>query len=109
MINANAQVLKLERAGALDKYGRSRLETIANRFWVRLDPTSSHARRPDGDYLTIDAEVVTDARYELRPKDILTFDALGLPKYTVYDVTPSLDVHGKVEDYAARLVKIEDT
>ena len=103
-IPKNVAVLKVERAGALDRYGQPVVETAYARKWARLERRHSMTRGANGDTIEIDAEIWSDDM-ELRARDLITLDNKDSDAYTVFDVDEPVEVDGTFPFQRARLVK----
>ena len=103
-IPKNVAVLKVERAGALDRYGQPLVETTYARKWARLERRHRMVRGLNGDTVDIDAEIWTDDM-ELRSRDLITLDNKDNDAYTVFDDEEPVEVDGTFPFQRARLVK----
>lgn len=92
----NAAVLKVERPGSYDRYGRSRLSLVEGptRGWIEKTPRQ--ARTTAGDVVSVDAALVLPKRIDLRPKDVVMIDNDDEDRYEVFDADETLDVLGQV-------------
>lgn len=103
-IPKNVAVLKVERAGRIDRYGQPLNETVYARIWARLERKHRMVRGLNGDTVDIDAELWADDM-QLRARDLLTLDNADNDEYTVFDVSEETDVDGNQLFQRARLVK----
>lgn len=103
-IPKNVAVLKVERAGAIDRHGRPVYETPYARTWARLERKHAMVRDANGDSVDIDAVLYSDDM-ALLARDRLTLDTIDKDAYTVFDVSEETDVDGTMLFQRARLVK----
>jgi len=90
---ANTTITKIERAGALDRYGQSQLETIYRNVRGRLSQTTRFSRTTQGDSFLLDGSLSLDRRFVLQPKDKIT---VGDKTWIIFTTNEVQDVHGKV-------------
>ena len=81
----NTLIKKVERPGAFDRYGASRLETVYSQFRGYLENMPRFSRDADGDVLEVDAELVLLPYYELKIKDKITIENRDKDEYIVFD------------------------
>jgi hypothetical protein len=103
-IPKNVEVLSVERAGALDRYGQPIQETAYQQRAARLERKHAMARGLDGDVVDIDALLYADDM-ELRARDLITLNNTAEDRYVVFDVSEETDVDGTMLFQRARLVK----
>jgi hypothetical protein len=103
-IPKNVEVLSVERAGALDRYGQPIQNTAYEPRFARLERKHSMVRSPDGDVVDIDAQLYADDM-ELRARDLITLNNAAKDRYVVFDVSEETDVDGTMLFQRARLVK----
>ena len=90
----NVRIQKIQRYGAMDRYGRYTLKTIYSRIRGRLDKSTTQIKNLDGSFFVVDATLMLSKRYELQPKDIIVFDTVNKEEYQVFKIVEHADIAG---------------
>ena len=90
----NATILKVERPGAIDRYGQGQLETVYRDIRGRLSKRTIHVRSSDGDVISLDGSVMLDQRFVLQSGDSITFSDASTWK--IFGVEESCGIQGNI-------------
>lgn len=100
----NVVIEKVERAGAIDRYGASQLETIAIDIKGRLERVTRRVKDISGVTTTIDGTILLSPKDRLSEGDKLTLE--NQEQWIVYNEDEALDaIEGKAEFYIYGLTK----
>lgn len=104
MIRFNARILKIERPGAVDRYGPVNAPVFES-LKCRLVDKTRFTKSIDGDELMIDATVWLDALHRPKVKDVITMDNADRDVYEVQNVDDEQDVAGATQFFVCNCTK----
>lgn len=107
-LTTNVRILKAERPGSYDRYGRSRLEVVTADFRGHLTRSTRYERGAGGDVVEIDAQLMLPRRIRLQPKDVITLDNDEEERFEVFDVAENQDHMGQVWHRTYALTKLRE-
>lgn len=100
----NTTILTVERAGRIDRYGKSQMDTVRTSIGVNFKKSTRFVRSTDGAQVQIDGQMISNE--ELETKDILTIDNKNLDKYEIFSMSETLNpVTGDSEFFNYNLVR----
>ena len=99
----NARVLRVERAGALDRYGVPQTEVVVSYVSGFMDKHTQRFMNPNGSTVQIDATISLGC--ELLAEDNITLDDKFQSKWKVFSVNEVIDVIGNVIYWEYNLIK----
>ena len=108
LVPENVRIRKVERAGAIDRYGEPDYSVIYKNIGACLERSQFMTRALDGDTKVADGTIMADAQYTLRAGDLLTLETDLPERYLVYRAQECLDAMGTPQVRVFILTKLED-
>lgn len=99
----NAKVLRVERKGALDRYGQPQYETVESNLNGNLDQSTRLVRTLQGDAVTVDGSIMLHE--PLETGDLLTMDDQFQSKWAVFTKEQANDFVGDTLFWTYTLTK----